>query len=201
MVCSTETAQERIVAVAQRLFAQHGFDGVSINDIAAAAGVSKANVFHHAASKAELYDRVLQEACAVFTEGYERLAALPGDFRQRLVALIEWHARHLREQPQAARLVLRELTAWSEKPVQGPADRCIGANLLRVQRLLEADGIATRPTIDAAFVTRVLLAVSWFRFQTQHLEARVQSRRVRLRDREFAEQLADLLLHGMLRAD
>lgn len=193
-----KTAQERIFDAAERLFAQHGFDGVSIHDVACAAGVSKANVFHHTASKSELYDRILQAACAAFTQRYEDLARVQGSFEQRVVSLIAWHAQHLREHPDAARLILRELTMVADATEASPANRCIGANLDRVQRLLEDGSGATRK-VDMAFVARVLLAVNWFRFQTQHLEDRVQSHRVRLSDREFAQQWADLLLHGLLR--
>jgi TetR/AcrR family transcriptional regulator len=55
----TEAAQ-RILAVAERLFGERGFNGVSISHIADAAGVSKANVFHHYSSKLSLYEAVLQ---------------------------------------------------------------------------------------------------------------------------------------------
>ena len=51
---NNETAQTILLA-ARRLFAERGFDGVSINDVAAAAGVSKANVFHHFGSKPKLH--------------------------------------------------------------------------------------------------------------------------------------------------
>src|SRR4030065_1687382 len=54
---------ERILATAESLFAEHGFDAVSMNAIAEAAGVSKANVFHHFISKNDLYLAVLRNAC------------------------------------------------------------------------------------------------------------------------------------------
>jgi AcrR family transcriptional regulator len=45
----------RILTVAQELFAVHGFDPVTINEIAAAAEVSVQTVFNHFASKEDLF--------------------------------------------------------------------------------------------------------------------------------------------------
>ncbi|MEM9514037.1 MAG: helix-turn-helix domain-containing protein [Actinomycetota bacterium] len=47
--------KSRIVDVSLRLFARRGIDGVSIAEVALAAGVSKANVMHHFGSKNGLY--------------------------------------------------------------------------------------------------------------------------------------------------
>jgi len=44
----------RIVRAAGRLFAQHGYAGTSMAEVAEAAGVSKATVFHHFPSKRAL---------------------------------------------------------------------------------------------------------------------------------------------------
>src|SRR5690606_41387259 len=65
---ATEAA-ERILAAAERLFGDRGFNGVSTRLIADAAGVSKANVFHHFTSKLALYE-------AVLSRGAERFKAL-----------------------------------------------------------------------------------------------------------------------------
>jgi len=92
----TDTAQ-RILAAAERLFGERGFNGVSTRDIAAAAGVSKANVFHHYNSKLALYEAVLRSSSARFNELLRQLAEdrreLPevlDDFgRQQLLSMLE----------------------------------------------------------------------------------------------------------------
>ena len=47
--------RSRLIDVALHLFARRGVDGVSIAEIAVAAGASKANVMHHFGSKDGLY--------------------------------------------------------------------------------------------------------------------------------------------------
>lgn len=50
---------KRLVAAARELFRQHGYHGVGVNDIAAAAGVSGPALYRHFASKQELLAQVL----------------------------------------------------------------------------------------------------------------------------------------------
>lgn len=53
-----------ILAAARKLFASGGFDATSIDDVAAKAGVAKGAVYHHFASKEEIFTRVLEDVQA-----------------------------------------------------------------------------------------------------------------------------------------
>src|SRR5918999_1056560 len=66
-------AREAIAAPARRLFAERGFDAVTVAEIAAAADVSEKTVFNHFATKEDL----------VFAGGEARLAQLQADLAQR----------------------------------------------------------------------------------------------------------------------
>jgi AcrR family transcriptional regulator len=55
----SEATIRAIVAAARRLFAAHGFDATSVDDIAARAGVAKGSLYHHFPSKEALFERVL----------------------------------------------------------------------------------------------------------------------------------------------
>jgi AcrR family transcriptional regulator len=65
--------RDAIAATARRLFAQRGFDAVTVAEIAAAADVSEKTVFNHFATKEDL----------VFAGGEARLARLQADIAQR----------------------------------------------------------------------------------------------------------------------
>jgi len=52
----------RIVDAARRLFANHGFDEVTMAEVAAAAGVARATVFNHFGSKHALVEAITEEA-------------------------------------------------------------------------------------------------------------------------------------------
>jgi len=71
---SSSSTQERILAAAEVLFAKRGFDGASLRQLTAAAGVNLAAVNYHFGSKDKLVEQVFRR----------RLDALNG---QRLAAL------------------------------------------------------------------------------------------------------------------
>ncbi|HBE91853.1 MAG TPA: TetR/AcrR family transcriptional regulator, partial [Gammaproteobacteria bacterium] len=52
---SQPPGETAILDAATRLFAERGFDGVSMRQVSEAAGVSKANIYHHFESKEALY--------------------------------------------------------------------------------------------------------------------------------------------------
>ena len=82
-VRSAEDSRARILDAAEKLFAEEGYAGVSIEQVAARAGVGKASIYRRYANKAELVvDAVRRGACVVDD--------LPdtGDLRADLVAMM-----------------------------------------------------------------------------------------------------------------
>jgi len=102
-------AASRIVTVAERLFAERGFDGVSIRDIAEAAGISKANVFHHFANKSELYRAVIERCSDEFRRLLQNHIRQAGSWQELADQFAFEHLRRTMEQSSATRLFLRQL--------------------------------------------------------------------------------------------
>jgi len=74
----SEATTRAIAAAARKLFAARGFASTSIDDIAARAGVAKGAVYHHFASKEEVFARVLEAIqCELAT------APVPASSRKR----------------------------------------------------------------------------------------------------------------------
>jgi len=65
--------EQAILKASERLFAEKGYDGASIGAIAKLAGVSKANIYHHFASKDELYSKILKRALSVTGDNLQLL--------------------------------------------------------------------------------------------------------------------------------
>lgn len=57
-----EETRTRIVRSARALFNRHGFDGVSIDDIMAHAGLTRGGFYRHFRRKGELYEAALEDA-------------------------------------------------------------------------------------------------------------------------------------------
>jgi AcrR family transcriptional regulator len=94
--------------VARDLFAAHGFDGVSMAEIAQRAGLQKSSLFHHFPTKADLYREALQ---SVITEATGVIVANMGEdagpWGERLDKIAGGIVRALAE-PARARMLLRE---------------------------------------------------------------------------------------------
>ncbi|MGZ4104937.1 MAG: TetR/AcrR family transcriptional regulator, partial [Actinomycetota bacterium] len=56
--------REQILGVARRLLAERGYDALSMDEVAAAVGVTKPVLYRHFSGKRDLYDAVLDEHLA-----------------------------------------------------------------------------------------------------------------------------------------
>lgn len=76
--------KERLLRVATRLFARHGFEGTSVQDIVDAAGVTKGAMYHYYDSKDDLLYEVYHKLITMQTRQLEAIAAGPGRPEERL---------------------------------------------------------------------------------------------------------------------
>ncbi len=100
--------KEEILAEATRLFAERGYEGASMGDLAARVGLRKASLFHHFPSKDVLYATVLTELMESVKRATINAAMAEGSFGDRLDALTDALTATLSAQPHAARLLVRE---------------------------------------------------------------------------------------------
>jgi len=110
------SALDRIFSAAEQLFAERGFDSVSINDVAREAGVCKANVFHHFASKQALYETVLTRACEALGEEIERQLSARADPALQVSHFLVWYRDYLRARPSMARASVGRPATGSHVP-------------------------------------------------------------------------------------
>jgi AcrR family transcriptional regulator len=99
-----------ILDAALHAFATHGYVGAAMDEIAAAAGVSKAVVYDHVASKHALYTLLLHAIRADVERVVEDALRSPGsDGEQRVRGAVDAIYRYVEEHGEASRLLLLEL--------------------------------------------------------------------------------------------
>ena len=123
-----EGTKERILRIALELFAQNGYLGTSMNDIAGQLGFTKAALYKHYAGKQEILDKIVEQMNRMdyeHAEAYEMPETEPDGFAEALklcnkhgesqVMIDEIYPYHEREHRQGAHLLCHVRQAGSCK--------------------------------------------------------------------------------------
>ena len=195
---SGPSALDRIFGAAERLFAERGFDSVSINDVAREAGVCKANVFHHFASKQALYESVLTRSCEALGDEVERQLAAETDPALQVPRFLVGYRDYLRAHPATARLVFREVTGNPDLAESGPVFPVLSRLFDNVVAHVRdaCDAHVFRADANATVVASLMLGVTLFNSQTEHLRPHMPAWRD-VSDETYVELLTDVLMRGV----
>lgn len=98
-----------ILKESQRLFAEKGFHGVSIDEIARAVNVSPAILYRHFESKQALYDAVLRELSSQRESYVEAVINSGAGFEEVLVSMTEVFIHSIDENPNLLRIEMQSL--------------------------------------------------------------------------------------------
>src|SRR5205823_11671321 len=81
--------RERIVQVAQSLFAERGYRGTSLRDISARIGIKAPSLLHHFSSKEQIYLAVLDLIFARMEDAMSAILMRRDSYRERLRRVVE----------------------------------------------------------------------------------------------------------------
>src|SRR5579872_1955042 len=104
--------KDEILDYATRLFAERGYEGTSMNDVAERVGMRKASLFYHFATKDALYEAVLDRIITQVGTSLSAVYVGEGTLVDRLEAAADATSRAFSERPFVARLLLREAMDW-----------------------------------------------------------------------------------------
>src|SRR6266404_8272145 len=96
-----------LTRAAARLFAEKGYHGTSVNDLAEALGVQKGSLYSHIDSKADLLWEVAREGAEAFHAALDAVAE-DGPVLERIEAALRAHLRVVAEQLDIATVFIRE---------------------------------------------------------------------------------------------
>ena len=183
--------REQILRAADHLFGRRGYAAVSLGDVAAAVGVSKAALYHHFPSKAALYAAVMSRTLGLIAAYIRRAIDEPGPVADKIHRLAEFPIVFLKAGADMDAMMrdADEHLSLDQRAEIAEADR---ARLAAMEELMRQG--AARGELRADIEPRLLAHAFW-----HLLDGFVGRRRtaVGIEGRpETARAVADLFLHG-----
>lgn len=193
-------AVERILAAAKDLFAESGFNAISMNAIAELAGVSKANVFHHFKSKNALYLEVLKTACSEPGSQIDQLGNGSGALIERLRDFSQSHLANILRDEKISRLIQRDLLENGPQRGKEFAEQVFGQNFARLVEILRTGQKKgeLRKGIDPAMLATLLIGADVFFFQSREVLRHFPDVHFTDTPESYSAMLVDILLRGIL---
>jgi TetR/AcrR family transcriptional regulator len=105
--------RDRVLQVAQALFAERGYRGTSLRDIARRIGIKAPSLLHHFPSKEQLYLAVLDRIFEGMEEAASTVLMGRDSFQQRAVAAITGAIDYIAMRSDSMRIIWREMTEES----------------------------------------------------------------------------------------
>ena len=199
---TTQDARDKLLSAGTELFAVQGFAGVSIRELATAAGVNSALLSYHFGGKAGLYEAVVTAQYERLVGKFEAIAASTATMEEKVRMYADVIRRnHTEDQPLMARLIQGELTsptACMENVVRKYTVRIAGI-ISGVLRQGIQSGIF-RQDIDPVFAAMTLAGMLNFYFILREVTKAVVPEFAG-RDQEFVESALKIYLKGMGRAE
>ncbi|MFL5475439.1 MAG: TetR/AcrR family transcriptional regulator [Gemmatimonadales bacterium] len=195
-----ERSRAGILDAAERLFAEQGFDATSLNQVGAAAGVSRGTPGYFFRTKAELYQAVLDRSLAEVREavrvGRERALASNESAETILAGAVSDYFDFLSARPYFIRLIERE--ALSTAPPPAGVDH-LSAGQEALAAISAELGLDDSPSGEASQLLLSIISLCWF--PLIHARTVAPAVGVSLSDSDALERrkrhVISLVLHGL----
>lgn len=165
------SSRDKILDVAEALFARSGFSGIGMREVATEVGLGKSSLFHHFPSKRSLYFLVLERVLGRIAERIQPLFVGRATATERLDALSDALVDALAEHPTSARLLLRTIFEvnpfmGSDAPPEAEKGDAILAALIESFQSLIRQGIEVGEfrEVSVADATQTIVGAAVFHF-------------------------------------
>lgn len=149
------------------LFNERGYDGTTVDDLAATLGIAKSSVYHHVSGKEEILARALDRALGALEAAVDDVAAAQGSSLQLLKDTVRAAVRTLVAELPSVTLLLRVRGNSAVERAALARRRALDARFAGLVREAMNDGFL-RADLDPAFVARLVFGtvnslVEWYR--------------------------------------
>lgn len=195
-----DQTRESLLAAGTELFAELGFDGATVEEIARRAGVNKALINYHFRGKEGLYHAILLDHFEGTNRQVLAIEAEPGSAAERLRRILRLMRERVERRPTLPSVLLRE-TISGGNHLDDSVLRFMGGMADTVQRII-ADGVRSGEfrRIDPHRVYLSLFGGLFFFFGTRGFRERLHESGHFATPPPTPEEFMDHTLDFMLRA-
>ena len=194
-----EATRQALVAAGAALFGANGYDAVSIEEVAARAGVNKALISYHFGGKRGLYAEILADGFREIAERMDAVEARAKDAAAAVHDLLRVFDAFRRERPEFPGLFMREVLSTGVEPRVAPHLVAIIGVVRRIAARGEREGVF-RP-VDPLLMHFGLIGSLVFFAATEPARRRAAAEHgfpfVMPQMPEFLEYLEELTLRGL----
>ena len=190
--------RQRLLDIAEQLFAERGFYGVSIAAIASEVGLTKQGLLHYFNSKEKLYGAIVQRISDDFQDHQREALQASEDPAERLEKFYAALAEPTETNVQRTRLLMRELLDNNERAAKAEnwylrpfLDRLISMvkDVNKSEKLSDAEALA--------YGYQLLGAVNYFLISTSTLKAIYGAMFIEAINTDFIKNLNRLINQGL----
>jgi TetR/AcrR family transcriptional regulator len=198
----SEDTRARILAAAAEVFAEKGFDGAGVDEIAQRAGVNKAMLYYHVGDKAALYGAVAVGFLERIREEIERRLAALTDAREKIRAIQHAFLAVCVDAPHYPRMMQREI---ADGGIHLPSEALAGmAAVMAMTRTVVAEGRRTGVLrqVHPLLAHLIVVGSSMFVMNVQRMRGRFDELGLLPGDtppdaQTMADALTDAILNGL----
>ena len=186
--------REEILDLAIPLFAQSGYTGVSMRDIASAVGIKAASLYHHFPDKQTLYLQAMARAFEDKAQGFAKALTVTGTPEKRLAGFVQMFTTLMSKDPEFRALLQRELLDGDEVRLKQLAREVFREPFSAMEAL--ADELA--PGCDTHMVAISIASLILYHLETAPIRRYLPGGKARHNKPDvISRHVTSLLLHGL----
>jgi AcrR family transcriptional regulator len=187
------TTKATIFKAAAKLFAEKGYNGVSMREISEQSKVTKPTIYYYFGNKEGIYKTLIKEALSYHTEDLRQIASLKISVKQKLVELMKRRFQVSLRHPELTKFVLEVFNHYENLPcLDGFQDDVESHGKIFTDMIQEGInsgefGASAKPELVVEIIAGVLMH---FLLDQLHSRGRILSD-------QLAEDVVELLFKGL----
>lgn len=187
------TTKATIFKAAARLFAEKGYNGVSMREISERSGVTKPTIYYYFGNKEGIYRTLISEALTYHTEDLKQIASLNIPVKQKLLELMKRRFQVSLRYPELTKFVLEVFAHYERLPCLAGFETSVAAHGKIFEEMIREGinsgefGASAKPELVVHVIGAVLM---------HFLMLQLNSPDQILSD-QLAEDLVELLFKGL----